>query len=509
MQVAGPPGLLGLGAVAAAVPGSIGRDVLFYLGLQTLTALMAMTASTQRNTLISHAATQTTTPIPALQALTTDAVAAAVLAQSVLLRGGVVGRQQLAGMSIGDQRNTLIVANSKRLGGSVPMYQALSTYNNSRLAWGWYLGDQLGPFMSPMAHVAAGEPLNFQTHTLLPAGSPGGQRIVGTDCLSMYWDAEAGLYVGAFHTLRPKQSFFDVYVATSPTLANWTTVALLRERASMAKVYADTPMGGVLLLFECNTEGYGPSVGAAWYSTAAAFRRGAPAASTFVSNRTLSQYAEGTPNLLAATGQAGTVSGSSLSLGMHYFKDGVRDQQALATLDGFSTWTASAVIVANEWQRYNGVEGKVGDRSAFQYRGRRWLALESQLVLDSWSSWRVFVGDGLGYAEVQLRTPGGSKSFANPFVKARPGPAAASSGGDAAAQAAALACRRHHHQQDGGAKPWFCGSTGSSMRSTGSNSGGAYMATIFIPSQGSAPGEAGDLVYSFTAGAGDAPSASS
>mmetsp|Transcript_19516 Transcript_19516/g.27385 ORF Transcript_19516/g.27385 Transcript_19516/m.27385 type:complete len:152 (-) Transcript_19516:240-695(-) len=134
---------------------------------------------------------------------------------------------------------------------------------------------------------------------------------------------------------------------------------------------------------------------------------------------------------------------------MHYYKDGRSDQQALASLKDFSEWTASPVVVANEWLNANGLKGKVGDRAIFPWKGQNWFVVEAQKKLDDWSSWCVLVGDGLGYTPANLHTPHKSSSFANPFVGQ--------------------------------------GSTD-----------GEFVAAVFIPREGSGEAEAGTLVYTFS-----------
>ena len=75
---------------------------------------------------------------------------------------------------------------------------------------------------------------------------------------------------------------------------------------------------------------------------------------------------------------------------------------------------------------------------------------EGQLAKNDWASWRVFLADERFRRAVPLpvRTHGGSRSFANPFIALVPGPPSP-----------------------------------------------RFFVSVFLASQGSAPGETGALVY--------------
>eukprot|EP01094_Clydonella_sp_ATCC50884_P029217 TRINITY_DN9072_c2_g1_i1.p1 TRINITY_DN9072_c2_g1~~TRINITY_DN9072_c2_g1_i1.p1 ORF type:complete len:434 (+),score=113.39 TRINITY_DN9072_c2_g1_i1:75-1376(+) len=430
---------------SSAVSGSITRDVLFYLSVQTLAYLMHASEDMQRNDIIAYTALGCNDTISALQAMPSDDVAAAALCQSLLLRGRVRTSKELSASSVEDQRNTLIVQNHNRLGAPVEQYQALSTYENSRLAYHWMLNETIRPFLGNMSRVTDAAPAVFGASATLPSGAS-----VGLDCMSVEFSRQSNTHLGVFHSLAG-DDVFNLYLAESKDLVTWSVVCLLSERASMGKFYLGTGAGGVLLLYEANADGRGPSVAAAWYKSEAAFRAGAQPDRFFLSDRTLSSAAEGTPNLLGVrtSGGGGDGGGLVLEIGLHYYKDGTVDQQALATLTDWRDWIASPVVVANQWIAEDGFAGKVGGRSKFFWHGQ-WLALEAQQVLDDWSSWRVLVGDGLGFVPAPISTPHSSQSFANPFV-------------------------RYDAQSH------------------------KYLATLFVPSEGSGSGEAGELVYEFFA----------
>ncbi|CAE7504783.1 unnamed protein product [Symbiodinium natans] len=176
---------------------------------------------------------------------------------------------------------------------------------------------------------------------------------------------------------------------------------------------------GVLLLYEQNGAG-GPSVAVSYYATMEAFLNGQSDPKTFVSEQTICiGNAEGTPSLYAIDETT-----DELTILMHCYesKDGTAiDQQAVAVLRGFLRgsreeweWQAKLLKVVNDWFPENGFTGKLGSRSSLQWAGRQWIIMEAQKVLDDWASWRIFLGDGLGFTRVPFDMA--SNSTANPVL---------------------------------------------------------------------------------------------
>ena len=142
---------------------------------------------------------------------------------------------------------------------------------------------------------------------------------------------------------------------------------------------------------------------------------------------------------------------ADIEIGFHYYKDGNVDRQARGTLTNFNAWTAQEESGIDEALLEYGLKGNIGDRDQISFRGKEINIHEGQNKHGDFGSWRLFLWDGANGQSVplEMRTHGGSQAFANPAYTLLPAP--------------------------GG--------------------GQALVVTVFVPSENSAPGEAGELIY--------------
>ncbi len=268
------------------------------------------------------------------------------------------------------------------------------------------------------------------------------------DALKVIADPWGG-YLGVYHV--PASGGFTTRLATSTDLLTWSVRVDLQTQSSQPTIAA-LGNGGYLVVTETNRPGQGPRLNFRHYPTRAKLFAGVYDR-TFDAPRTLSNCAEGTPSLSSVT-LAPDIDHSVIEVGLHYFANCNMDRQARGTLRNFDTWGVTqdpvldAVIVQAAGTAVN---GNIGDRDEGLFRGGRYQLVEGQTVKNDFGSWRTYLYDFAtgGAQRLNILTHGGSQAFANPTFTVLPAPS---------------------------------GRT-------------ALLTTLFVPSEGSAPGEAGSLLY--------------
>jgi hypothetical protein len=260
-----------------------------------------------------------------------------------------------------------------------------------------------------------------------------------------------GGYLGVYHSLQ--QGVFTVKLARWANLLTWVRVANLDINASQPTLAA-TPAGGFVLADEKDSgcTGTGPGgncLGFRHYRSVAALLAGA-ADRVFQAPRTLSKCAEGTPNIYSVRMRR-SIGRSTIKVGFHYFRDCQVDRQAGGVLRDFSSWSARVDGRANALLEASRPGGNIGDRDYVRVPGGRFSIHEVQFRRSDFASWRVFLYDRLArrVQQLQIKTRGSSTAFANPTFTVLRSPSG---------------------------RP-------------------ALLVTLFLPLQGAARGEAGELVY--------------
>jgi len=301
-----------------------------------------------------------------------------------------------------------------------------------------------------------GMPTNLSIQTLLGdvVGSTG-HRYAAKDSAGNTMDTvkiitnPAGGYLGVYHTGN------RVNLASSTDLVNWVFRRTLDAQASHPTICA-LPTGGFLTAAEFNDlAGSGGLLRFRHYANLSALLAGTVNRERTIP-RSLSGCNEGTPNLYSVS-LTPDIDHSIIDVGFHFQRNCDLDRQARGRLTNFTAWTAAADIGADgrltsaAAVKGRVVNGNIGDRDTAMFDDVRYTLYEVQYVKGDFGSWRLYLDNwqtGTA-AYLPVTTHGGSTTFANPTFATITSPAG---------------------------KP-------------------AIVATVFVPSEGAAPGEAGQLVY--------------
>lgn len=233
-------------------------------------------------------------------------------------------------------------------------------------------------------------------------------RGAGLDCLKVE-QVENGRYLGVHHTLS--NGVFELHLVESTDLMNWRYVSTIDTHAHQGTI---RKFDNVWLLAWEKDGPDGNWIHVAGYSSLNDLRENKPERQIDLP-RSLSPAAEGTPSFSFAFGLQNWDT-SHIDIAFHYYRNRDVDRQAVGSLVGFKTWKAK---VRPEWneQLQGKYKGNIGDRDQFFINYVPITLLEAQLKKDDWSSWRILLhGPDNKWSQLDIRTHGGSTSFANPSV---------------------------------------------------------------------------------------------
>lgn len=255
------------------------------------------------------------------------------------------------------------------------------------------------------------------------------------DCAKIIANPEGGFLAVYHHYVSGEPR---VFLATSSDFTSWTIQSTIATNASQPTI-AKASDGSYIMAWEQEPNNHLKFASFTNINTLLA----GTAALTFDAPRTLSFCAEGTPNIYEA-------SNGLVRVGFHFYQNCLVDRQAYGELTNFNSWTANPLSSYDNALLYWGVQGNIGDRDAAVYDGYDFALIEGQFVNQDFGSWRSFIYDyQTGNAEqLQMVTHNGSTAFANPTL--------------------------------------------SFLEIEGLD---AMVATFFLPSEGAANGEAGELIY--------------
>ena len=262
------------------------------------------------------------------------------------------------------------------------------------------------------------------------------------DCLKIVQRGRSD-YLGVHHTLRDGR--FELRLVSSRDLVHWKHETTLEDHAHQG--YLKHFGKEWILASEKDEPGRGNWIRLRVYASDADLLSARPA-KVFDLPTTLSKFAEGTPNIVGIR-KGKSWDDSEIQLRFHYYRNGDVDRQAEGKLTNFSEWQCHVRDAFNA-PLESSYHGNIGDRDAFTWAGQDTEWTEAQLRKEDWSSWRILQTiAGQPTHQLEFTTPGHSKSFANPNV----------------------------------------------TEITLPNGRRGLAITLFLPSQGNSPTEAGELIY--------------
>lgn len=270
-------------------------------------------------------------------------------------------------------------------------------------------------------------------------------------------------YLGVYH-IAIGAGRFALRLAASKDLRSWRKIADLDATGGGMGTLRALPGGAFLLAYEAQVPGASggtvdSNVRLRYYRDPAALLSGAATEERTLPHR-LSTSNEGTPDFRSISWRE-SLAKSVITLGFHYLDHGspgsprrlAVDREARGTLAA-NTWSAAADRGADRALTRLGFDGNHGARRQFADPGahRLWRIYEAQRFVNVTSSWRLVLYNvnARTWTVLRLRTPGGSRTFANPTLSLLPSPHAPRTN--------------------------------------------ALVMTMFVPTAGSVPGESGEAV---------------
>lgn len=234
------------------------------------------------------------------------------------------------------------------------------------------------------------------------------------DCLEVFQPTahtEPGVYYGVYHA--PQAGVFVTHLARSTDLRTWTHLVPLDTHASQPTAHPCDD-GSFLVAYE-HDEPNSVWIRMRWYPTLAEFLGGRHHRQHDIA-RTLAPTAEGTPSIESVDSRGNGVERSEISVRFHYYKGGDVDQLAKGTLTDFRFWKASPADAVNARLVADGWLGNLGDRTRLPWENEIYYLQEIQRRKGDWSSWRVCLCDqtGMPIRPLSIKTHQGATAFSNP-----------------------------------------------------------------------------------------------
>lgn len=390
------------------------RCTMLSAGWRTARELATMSDGDVRNTLIVELSRRCSDGTTALQGKSTQALSEHAMISLWLVEASVRTAAQLAQMSLNDQRNTTISELCKQAGATVSVLQAMNNFDLLVEAHKWWLPRRYATVRSALGAIQSGSP-RFHVEDDAP---------VSMDVLKVIQvqGSSGAEYYGVYHhsSTQNGKSDFELYLAHSTDLIAWKRVKSLgfgNHQGELCPVFN----GSYLLLNECS--GVPNRVRFRLYDSLQALTENTPSRDYLAPANLSSTQAEGTPSIREVTGTS--ADSCVILIGQHYMTRVMgadTDRLAIGVLINFSEYHSWVDLVANEAIARIGYAGKIGGRDRFVWKGMELFVQEAQLVNGDWSTWRILLGNGRFYTNLSLDTgDAADTSFANPKVATLPG----------------------------------------------------------------------------------------
>jgi hypothetical protein len=353
------------------------------------------------NRLVSEIVDRTAIPKNKLLKLSDEELSSIALTYRFLLDSKIKSIGALKLMSQQDLLQILIKINKEQIIKINSEFEFLSMDENLKIAYQWWLPLKNAPLILQIneidvnkSHFQVKDNHGFATEVL---------RIVKADEVDYK-------YLGVYHSMI-STNHFELYLAGSNDLKTWMRITNLGNRSHQGDI-KKWGTGYVLVNEEDKVEGAN-NIRVRYYASYNKLRINAPEYSTGLT-RQFSKYAEGTPDIREIKGDS--PENSHLLIGFHYFNKGDVDYQAIGILKNFTNWKAWKDDISNKNIIAMGFKGNIGARSSFKSFDKTFVLQEAQLEKHDFSKWRLLIGDGAFYTQLNLKTPKGAISFANPGV---------------------------------------------------------------------------------------------
>jgi hypothetical protein len=353
------------------------------------------------NSLVSEIVYRTAIPKRKLHKLSDEELSFIALTYRFLLESDIKTIGALKSMSQQELIQVLININKEQATDNNSEFEYLSMEENLRIAYQWWLPLKNASLISQINEVGV-HPPHFQVKD---------NHGRATEVLRIVKADEADYkYLGVYHSMVSK-NHFELYLAGSNDLKLWKRIANLGDRSHQGDL-KKWGAGYVLVNEEDKEEGTN-NIRVRYYASYNELCMNAPEYSTVLA-RQFSKYAEGTPDIRKIKGDS--PENSHLLIGFHYFNKGDVDYQSIGVLKNFTHWKAWKDDISNRNIIAMGFKGNIGARSSFKSYEETFVLLEAQLENQDFSKWRLLIGDGAFYTQLNLKTPKGAASFANPGI---------------------------------------------------------------------------------------------